>query len=648
MSQHKASFDGLRVAALESRRADEMARMIERFGGVAHVSPSMREVPLSENPAAADFANQLITGQIDLVIFTTATGFRTLLTSVAGSTDQQRFLNALADGVTIARGPKPAAAMKEVGVSPSYIAGPPNTWREVLAIVDEHYLVGNQRVGLIEYGRTNPSLIAGLEARGAEVINLRVYNWDLPADTRPLEENIRRLARDELGVILLTTAQQVVHLFLVAERLGLTGELKRGLRRVVVASIGATTSQMLHDHGVLVDIEPAHSKMGQLVREAAEQAAEVLRRKQQVSAVLSQPVTDPVTVPRPWDDSRFMRACRRRPCDTTPIWLMRQAGRYLPEYRAIREKVSFLEFCKNPELCAEVMVKTVQRLGVDAAIIFSDLLPILEPMGLDLEYTQGEGPVIHNPLRESGDVQRVLELENADSLHFVMETVQRTRAELPEDIPLIGFAGAPFTLASYAIEGGSSRHYLYTKTLMYRDRGAWQALMERLARAVTVYLNAQIVAGAQCVQLFDSWVGCLNPDDYQRYALPYVRQIISGIAGDVPVINFAAGNPALLPSLAQAGGAVVGIDWRIRLDTAWQMVGHDRAVQGNLDPAALFADVGEVRRRAGQILSQAAGRPGHIFNLGHGLLPQTPVDNVIALVDAVHEMGAKTQPPSDA
>jgi uroporphyrinogen decarboxylase len=311
----------------------------------------------------------------------------------------------------------------------------------------------------------------------------------------------------------------------------------------------------------------------------------------------------------------------------------------MAEYREVRAKTTFLELCKNPALCSEVMCTAVRRLGVDAAIIFSDLLPILEPMGLDLEFARGEGPVIHNPVREAADVDRVLELESVDSLDFVTETVRQTRRDLPAHIPLIGFAGAPFTLASYVIEGGSSRNYLHTKTLMYRDAGAWQALMERFARAVTRYLNAQIAAGAQCVQLFDSWVGCLGPDDYRIYVLPYVRAILAGITPGVPVIHFAAGNPALLPLIAECGSAVIGVDWRVRLDEAWQTVGHDTAVQGNLDPCALLAYRHEIRRRAKAVLDQAAGRAGHIFNLGHGVLQQTPVENAIALVDAVHELG---------
>jgi uroporphyrinogen decarboxylase len=287
------------------------------------------------------------------------------------------------------------------------------------------------------------------------------------------------------------------------------------------------------------------------------------------------------------------------------------------------------------------MCAAVKRLGVDAAIIFSDLLPILEPMGLDLEFAKGEGPVIHNPLREPADVDRVLELESVESLHFVMETVQQTRNDLPDDIPLIGFAGAPFTLASYMIEGGASRNYLHTKTLMYRDEGAWRALMERLSRAVTKYLNAQIHAGAQCVQLFDSWVGCLAPGDYRRYVWPYLQRIVAAIPLGVPVVNFATGNPALLPLMAEANSAVIGLDWRVRLDDAWRTVGADKAVQGNLDPLVLLADRNEIRRRAKDILDQAAGRAGHIFNLGHGVLEQTPVENAIALVEAVHELSRR-------
>jgi len=352
--------------------------------------------------------------------------------------------------------------------------------------------------------------------------------------------------------------------------------------------------------------------------------------------------TDSVHEGPAWDNSPLMKAARREPADRVPVWLMRQAGRYMPEYRAIRRKTSFLELCKNPPLCAEVMLAAVEQLGVDAAIIFADLLLVLEPMGLELEFTAHEGPVIRNPLRGAEDVDRLEELEGMERLDFVMETVRATRAGLAEELPLLGFAGAPFTLASYAIEGGASRSYRHAKALMYRDQGAWDGLMERLARSVARYLNAQIEAGAQAVQLFDSWVGCLGPDDYRRYVLPHTRSVIEAVAPGVPVINFATGNPALLPLLSEAGGAVIGVDWRIRLDEAWRAVGYDKAVQGNLDPVVLLTNPDEIRRRVQEILDQAGGRPGHIFNVGHGVLPQTPVENAKALVDAVHELGARS------
>ncbi len=333
--------------------------------------------------------------------------------------------------------------------------------------------------------------------------------------------------------------------------------------------------------------------------------------------------------------SLMMRACRREPVERTPVWLMRQAGRYLPEYRGIREKVGFMDLCKTPRLAAEVMIATVERLGVDAAIIFSDLLPILEPMGMQLEFTAGEGPVIHNPIRDADDVRRLVELEDVDRIGFVMDAVRATRAGLDDSIPVIGFAGAPFTLAGYCIEGGTSRSWLHTKSLMYRHESAWHDLMGRIARAVSRCLVAQCDAGAQIVQLFDSWVGCLGPDDYRRYVLPHSRAALAEAARRGPVIHFATGNPALLPLLAEAGGSVIGIDWRIDLAAGWRAVGHDRAVQGNLDPAILLADRETVRRRTLDVLAQAGGRPGHVFNLGHGVLPNTPVENVLELIATV-------------
>jgi uroporphyrinogen decarboxylase len=647
VASKKTDFQGLRVAVFESRKADEMAKLIERFGGVPSVSPSMREVPLDDNPEAVDFANRLMTGQIDIVIFMTGVGFRHTLAALDRKVDRERFLASLSDCVTIVRGPKPLAAMREVGLTPTHKVAEPNTWRELLELIDAGIPIASQTILLQEYGVPNPSLVAGLEARGANVVTLKVYDWELPLDTSPLEANVRALAAGERDVVMFTSANQVVNMLRMAEQLDVVDELKDALRTTVVVSVGPTTSERLRALGLPVDFEPTHPKMGHMVAEAAERCADLKRRKQRVVEVLSGPASDPTDTSAPWYDSPFLKACRREPTDITPVWLMRQAGRYMQEYRDVRSSMTFLELCKNPQLCSEVMCTAVKRLGVDAAIIFSDLLPILEPMGFDLEFVKGDGPVIHNPLREGEDVDRVIELESADALHYVIETVQQTRADLPDDIPLIGFAGAPFTLASYAIEGGSSRNYLHTKTLMYRDAGAWNALMSRLARAVTVYLNAQISAGAQCVQLFDSWAGCLGPDDYRTFVLPHVQAIIGGLTPGVPVINFATGNPALLPllsegfALAKDPVPVVGIDWRVRLDDAWKTVGHDKAVQGNLEPLVLLADRETIRARVGDVLTQAAKRPGHIFNLGHGVLQQTPVENAVAVVDLVHELSTR-------
>jgi len=344
---------------------------------------------------------------------------------------------------------------------------------------------------------------------------------------------------------------------------------------------------------------------------------------------------------RSLQNSPFIKACRKEEVPYTPIWLMRQAGRYMSEYREVRAKTTFLELCKTPELAAEVTVTAVERLGVDAAIIFADILLILEPMGIELEFAHGEGPVIHNPVRGTEDVARLNEVEDIDSLSYVFEAIRLTRESLKPHIPLIGFSGAPFTLASYMTEGGGSKNYINTKTLMYNDPGAWHELMSLITRALIKYLNKQIDAGAQAVQLFDSWVGCLSVDDYQNFVLPHSREVIQNIRPGVPVIHFGTGTASLLELMSKAGGNVVGLDWRVSLEDGWNKVGKDKAVMGNLDPVALFASKEELRAQAKRILDLANGQPGHIFNLGHGILPETPVDNVIALVDMVHEMSQR-------
>jgi uroporphyrinogen decarboxylase len=334
---------------------------------------------------------------------------------------------------------------------------------------------------------------------------------------------------------------------------------------------------------------------------------------------------------------RFLRACQRQPVDCTPVWFMRQAGRYMDAYQALRQRHSLLTLCKTPELAAEVTLQPIQRLPVDAAIIFTDLLIPLEPMGARLVFAPNEGPVIENPIRSASDVEALRMVDPQTDLAFTLEAIRIVCRDLDGKVPLIGFAGAPFTLASYLIEGSGSRHYMQTKQLMYHQPEAWHGLLDKLASVATTFLQAQVAAGAQVVQLFDSWVGCLSPDDYRRYVLPYTKKVIEGLRNaGVPVIHFGTDTAMLLDAMREAGSDVIGVDWRIPLDDAWHRIGPDVGIQGNLDPVALFAPLPEIERRVDDILQRAGNRPGHIFNLGHGILPETPVEHVQAVVDLVH------------
>lgn len=335
--------------------------------------------------------------------------------------------------------------------------------------------------------------------------------------------------------------------------------------------------------------------------------------------------------------NNFIKACRREPVDKTPVWYMRQAGRYMAEYRSIREKYTLLEICRQPELATEVTLQPVNRLNVDAAILFSDLLLPFEPMGIPFSFIKGEGPSIEQPIRSLKDVNRLQVFEPREALGHVLETIDLVQKELNGRVPLIGFAGAPFTLASYAIEGGPSRNYGKTKALMYSEPKTWHKLCEIFSRTISDYLLAQIHSGVQAVQLFDSWVGSLSTTDYQEFALPHTKLIFDSLKNTgVPLIHFGTGTATLLKSMTEAGGDVIGVDWRTPLDSAWQQIGYDKAIQGNLDPTLLLGPIELMLTRAKKILNQTGGRPGHIFNLGHGILPETSVEHVQALTDFIH------------
>ncbi len=332
----------------------------------------------------------------------------------------------------------------------------------------------------------------------------------------------------------------------------------------------------------------------------------------------------------------FLNACAGEATDYTPIWLNRQAGRYMPEYHAVKGNSPSLDFFKDPERAAQATLDAQRILGVDAAIIFADLLPIMEPMGLDLEYVPGAGPVFHNPLRTPADVAALRVAPAVEATPYIADTIKNVLSALPGDVALIGFAGAPFTLASYAIEGKGSRNYVFVKKLMYESQDVWHQLLDKLVSQLTSYLELQIASGVDAVQLFDTWVGCLSLDDFVSYVQPHLQKLIGNLKGKVPLIYFGTGNGHLLDATMTCAPDVMALDWRVPLGDTWQKLGV-QAVQGNLDPIVLCADRSTIHKQAQDVLNQAAGRSGHIFNLGHGIIPETPVDNVKALVDFVHE-----------
>jgi uroporphyrinogen decarboxylase len=337
-------------------------------------------------------------------------------------------------------------------------------------------------------------------------------------------------------------------------------------------------------------------------------------------------------------NDRFLKACRREPVDVTPVWFMRQAGRYMSDYRVLRQRYSLLDICRAPELAVAVTLQPVDVIDVDAAILFSDLLIPFTPMGLDFDFVKGEGPSISNPIRSAADVDRLRMFEPREALGHVLETIRMLRVELADRVPLIGFGGAPFTLAAYAIEGGPSTTYARTKAFMYSQPHAWHRLCDRFAAVISEYMTAQVEAGVQALQIFDSWAGALGRIDYREFALPHSSRIFSALRNTgVPVIHFGVGTAAILRDITEAGGDVIGLDWRLPLDEAWAVVGHTRGVQGNLDPTLLLGPRERLFARADDVLRRAGGRAGHIFNLGHGVLPGTSLEQVQALAKHVHE-----------
>src|SRR5581483_2648516 len=625
-------FNGLTVAAFESRMAKEMEDFITRNGGVPKVAPSLREIPLSENKAAFQFFENLQQGHVDIVVFMTGVGTRTLFQALEAHYAPSRIQKAFKHAALVARGPKSIKALTEKNMRASVVVPEPNTWREVLEALDGQRPVKGLRVAVQEYGISNPEFLTALVERGAlEVTSVPVYRWALPEDTKPLIQLIEAILEGEVSVALFTSAQQIRNAFEIAGTLKKSQELKEAFGRMVIGSIGSVCSEALLELGLKPDLEPEHPKMGFLVKEVAEKSFELIQKKA-AQAIQYKP-REPKTLSTAPQDSLFLKACRKEAVERTPLWIMRQAGRYLPEYRNVRSRVSFLELCKTPELAAEVTVSAQEVLGVDAAILFADILLITEPLGFELTFNEHSGPAIHNPFRSEADLKRLEKVEGEFDLNYVMKAIHLIRSSLKPHIPLIGFAGAPFTLASYLIEGGGSKDYHQTRSVL-SDIKVWDELMKHLVNATVSYLNAQIAAGAQAIQLFDSWVGILAPDEFQRLVLPYLKSLIGKLTPGVPIIYFGTQTAPFYPWLKDMGAGVIGVDWRVDLDKAWKQLGNV-AVQGNLNPEILLTNPVKVRKETEKILRLAGGKPGHIFNLGHGILPQTPMENVHAMIDTV-------------
>jgi len=644
------NFNGLKVTSFESRRSKEMENLISYHGGIPRVAPSMKELPV-ESLNISEFINDLTKNDVDVIILFTGVGTRMLSKHVEKNYDVQMYTDALKSTKIIARGPKPVAALKEIGLRPDLTIPEPNTWKDILTTIDQKVDVKDKKVYVQEYGVTNKPFLKGLKDRGAKVKTITVYKWGLPDDLDPLKDAIKSISEGTEDLVLFTSSQQIVNLFSVATEQGLKEDLYTAFSGILVGSIGPTTSETLENYSISADYEPDSPKMGNFIREIARVSNKLLYKKR-TAMELGIKTVNWKRIDMSWEndedsgkgnnlrDSVFLKACQLEKTDYTPIWIMRQAGRFLREYREIRSKVSFLDLCKTPELAAEVTLMAVERLNVDAAIIFSDILLILQTLGLDLEYSKNDGPIISKVLRSSAAIDSLNEF-NPESMGFVYDAIRISRKALNPEKAIIGFAGAPFTVASYAIEGGGSRNYTQTKTLMFRDPGLWNSLLIKLTNATADYLNEQIKAGADAVQLFDSWVGCLSPNDYREFVLPHMKKLVGMINADTPVILFGTGTSSLLEEISDTGCRVVGIDWRIDIEDAWERIGYDKAIQGNLDPVVMLSTQSYVKNEAKRIMEEVGGRPGHIFNLGHGVLPNTPVDNILSLIDTVHEYSNK-------
>lgn len=635
-------LQGVSIACFESRRAQEAGSLLSQYGAKACCAPILREVPLPSQGDVKRFGEQLLSGAVDAIIFFTGIGTRILLDQLKQSFPSADIQKSFKKITLICRGPKPVLALKDFGIEGALVVPEPCTSNEIIEFLElgeATILSPGKTIAIQESGEPASFLERKLSARGCEVLPLSVYKWDFPEDLGPAQKALQGILEEKFQAILFTNANQVKKLFELAKQTGKEKDLGKKLQAFLIGSIGIHTTEALEAEGLKNIWQSSKSNLKDFIEEFClcwKKKAEQPQKK----VFFSLPSEERESIRSKVRQSLFMKACRREPTPQTPVWLMRQAGRYMQEYRHLRDKMSFLELCKNSDLAAEVTLFAADKINADAAIIFSDILLIVESMGLPLRYGAGEGPEIPDKVDSERTIDQLREIQPED-MAPTLEALSIARRGLPESKALLGFCGAPFTLASYILEGGSSKLFLKTKKFMYSEPLAWHKLMAKLSRGLGAFLNAQINAGADAVQIFDSWVGCLSSEEYREYVFPHIQKLIQSVQQEIPVIHFGTGNPTLLRDMREAGGDVIGIDFRIELREGWKWVGFDRAVQGNLDPAVLCTNISMIEKKAAAILDQAVGVPGHIFNLGHGVLPPTPVEHVQHLVDFVRQYSQK-------
>lgn len=631
--------------SFESRMALPMQRMLEKKGATAIQAPSMQEVPLENHEHIIKFYEELKSGQYDIFILLTGVATRTFIDILSKKFPKEEVLETLKTKTKICiRGPKPKAVCQIHKIPISYEAPEPNTWREIITTLQKETSLKNKSLAILEYGIPNQDLIQSLKEQSQALQTVSVYNWKLPDDCQALKEGIKKIINNEIDLALFTSANQIVNVMQIVQEMDVEILFRRAFYRTAIASIGPICSERLNEYQFDVDYEVFPNKIQDFVEGLSQKAPQLIEQKR-LSAQKKWIRVKENTFPKDkakqiTESSDFMKACRLEKTDKIPLWFMRQAGRYMSEYQALRSKKDFLSFCKDPELASEATISALERLGVDAAIIFSDILPIVEPMGLKLDYLEGKGPVIFNPIRTKNDINQLKDFQCQEALSFLSQALQLTRSKIHPRIPLLGFAACPFTLASYMIEGGSSKNFKKTKTLMQDDPQAWDKLLSKITNDTISYLKMQVSSGADALQIFDSWACHLSSEEYKKFALPYSQKIIQDIQQLCPLIHFGSFNNELLPLQIESGAKILSLDWRLDLQKALEIIPDHIVIQGNLNPEFLFEDQTRLLKEVETLLSLVGNRPGFIFNLGHGIKPKTPVQNVIDVVDFVHEWSA--------